>query len=190
MRRAQPKDAATKEKFFFRKNVFPGSAPSRPASPTQAAPPPEPPVDVDSEYEEMTVNEILNGKVRVWTSLCRPLRCFPFLFNVLTRTTKPFVTPVSNPIICREILSPACWASSTRTSTSSNSTSSRAARSKSISIWFETEQTVRSIFSTLAFSSSPACAQTTCGYLNPDSASAFIHLRAPQYPLPGSSLFR
>lgn len=68
MERAHALDAVLKEKFFFRKNPFPprpsranttfgddsrpGSAmPSRPASPGL----------VEDEYEEMTINEVING---------------------------------------------------------------------------------------------------------------------------------
>jgi glutamate--cysteine ligase catalytic subunit len=69
MERAHALDAVLKEKFYFRKNLFPprpsranttfgddsrpGSAmPSRPGSPF---------VPVEEEYAEMTVNEIING---------------------------------------------------------------------------------------------------------------------------------
>lgn len=70
MERAHEVDAVLKEKFFFRKNPFPsrpsrantvaagddsrpGSAyPSRPATPTGP---------VDDEYEEMTINDVING---------------------------------------------------------------------------------------------------------------------------------
>jgi len=90
MARAQKRDAAGLEKFFFRRNVFPPgqSSPcssavssSGSSSPCNASRPKEKklrncfPVlqlpeeglnlaPVEEEYEEMTMNEIMNGKVR------------------------------------------------------------------------------------------------------------------------------
>lgn len=91
MQRAQLRDASRSSKFYFRKNVFPPISSrtssvqsSGAASPVEGAngiprvkerrlrncyppiPPPEeglPNVAVDEEYEEMTMDEILNGKV-------------------------------------------------------------------------------------------------------------------------------
>ncbi|KAH7326207.1 glutamate-cysteine ligase [Stachybotrys elegans] len=69
MERAHKLDAVLKEKFFFRKNVFP-SRPSRSTTvvgddsrPGSAMPsrPGSPGIPVDEEYEEMTVDEIING---------------------------------------------------------------------------------------------------------------------------------
>ena len=58
MQRAHSRDAVSCEKFWFRKNVFPprreGTGTprgSRPATPPMVA-----------EYEEMTINEIINGQ--------------------------------------------------------------------------------------------------------------------------------
>ena len=87
MARAQPKDAVSTAKFYFRKEVFPQRSShkldiaSRPASPTSAAAGGAPTtsrptsgtstpislelVPVEDEYEEMSINEIINGKVRV-----------------------------------------------------------------------------------------------------------------------------
>lgn len=90
MQRAQLRDASRSSKFYFRKNVFPPISSrtssvqsSGAASPVEGAngiprvkerrlrncyppiPPPEeglPNVAVDEEYEEMTMDEILNGK--------------------------------------------------------------------------------------------------------------------------------
>jgi glutamate--cysteine ligase catalytic subunit len=69
MERAHALDAVLKQKFWFRKNVFP-SRPSRATTamgddsrPGSAIPsrPGSPIVPVDDEYEEMTVDEIING---------------------------------------------------------------------------------------------------------------------------------
>jgi glutamate--cysteine ligase catalytic subunit len=69
MERAHAVDAVLKQKFWFRKNVFP-SRPSRATTvvgddsrPGSAMPsrPGSPVVPVEDEYEEMTVDEIING---------------------------------------------------------------------------------------------------------------------------------
>ncbi|TEB38333.1 glutamate-cysteine ligase catalytic subunit [Coprinellus micaceus] len=86
MSRAQRRDAAKQGRFFFRKNVYPpgsSAASSGSCSPVDGAPvkkekklrncfvPPPMPEDafeslrghaVEEEYEEMTINEIINGK--------------------------------------------------------------------------------------------------------------------------------
>ena len=51
MERAQRRGAVTRETFWFRKDVF-----SKPGSKDDAMKP------VEEEYEEMTMNEIFNGK--------------------------------------------------------------------------------------------------------------------------------
>lgn len=70
MERAHAVDAVLKQKFWFRKNVFP-SRPSRATTvvgddsrPGSAMPsrPGSPVVPVEDEYEEMTVDEIINGQ--------------------------------------------------------------------------------------------------------------------------------
>lgn len=74
MERAHRRDAVLSEKFFFRKNPFPprpSRAPSRTRggddgleSATSSLPstrPPTPVGPVEDEYEEMTINEIING---------------------------------------------------------------------------------------------------------------------------------
>lgn len=54
MQTAHKRDAVLNEKFYFRKNVFTASqSSSRPGTP----------VEDDDEYELMTMNEIINGKV-------------------------------------------------------------------------------------------------------------------------------
>lgn len=56
MQTAHKRDAVLNEKFYFRKNVFTASqSSSRPGTP----------VEDDDEYELMTMNEIINGKVTV-----------------------------------------------------------------------------------------------------------------------------
>ncbi|KAL0068752.1 glutamate--cysteine ligase [Marasmius tenuissimus] len=77
MARAQERAAVKSRRFFFRKNVFTNSTPlsSRSSSPItkekklrNCYPTPPPPENgfhassVDDEYEEMTMNEIMNGK--------------------------------------------------------------------------------------------------------------------------------
>ena len=56
MRRAHTRDAVLREKFWFRRNVFGprsrGRASSRPGTPAAGEP----------EWEEMSVNEIINGQ--------------------------------------------------------------------------------------------------------------------------------
>ncbi|KAF5370723.1 hypothetical protein D9758_001829 [Tetrapyrgos nigripes] len=82
MARAQERDASRSRKFYFRKDVFTGSSPisSGSSSPIDGAPrpkdkklrncfpPPPAPLNghkkgpVEDEYEEMTMDEIMNGK--------------------------------------------------------------------------------------------------------------------------------
>ena len=74
MERAHGVDAVLKEKFFFRKNPFPTRPSrantafgdeSRPGSRPGSAMPSRPasPGPVEDEYEEMTINEIINGSM-------------------------------------------------------------------------------------------------------------------------------
>lgn len=87
MARAQQRDAARQGRFYFRKNVYPpgsSAASSGSCSPVDGAPPkkekklrncfdplvlPDDAFDavnghaVEEEYEEMTMDEIMNGKV-------------------------------------------------------------------------------------------------------------------------------
>jgi glutamate--cysteine ligase catalytic subunit len=97
---AQQRDAALSKKFYFRKNVFPpghnspcsSAGSSGTSSPCCASRPKEKKLrncfpalqlpeagmnyaPVKEEYEEMTMNEIINGKVRL-----RSLRVFPNIF--------------------------------------------------------------------------------------------------------------
>jgi glutamate--cysteine ligase catalytic subunit len=100
MERAQKRDAARRGKFYFRKSVFPegfqrpGGLPTPPPETTDGEEVPIPirvhkgdcgrcythpaflkPLEevgsIEAEYEEMTLNEIINGKVR---SCCDDLR--------------------------------------------------------------------------------------------------------------------
>lgn len=90
MQRAQKRDAARSGKFYFRKDVYPhdrsvtssvASSHSGCSSPTNGSThkqkklgncftPPGPPINgelrvpIEEEYEEMTMDEIMNGKVR------------------------------------------------------------------------------------------------------------------------------
>jgi glutamate--cysteine ligase catalytic subunit len=98
MQRAQIRDAAQSQKFFFRREVLPPGSVT-PSSRTSSAsdlsgtqqfngkklkkmmncfmpmPPPEqeiPRSPVEAEYEEMTMNEIMNGKVWIDSLHARP----------------------------------------------------------------------------------------------------------------------
>ena len=59
MARAHTRDAVLKEKFWFRKNVFPARG-SRPGTPRGSRP--GTPGLGGAEYEEMSINEIINGQ--------------------------------------------------------------------------------------------------------------------------------
>lgn len=89
MERAQVRDAAVSGKFFFRKNIQPyNSSPSSPVGGASSRssfekskkmmncfePLPRPAEEVnqgpvEDEYEEMTLNEIMNGKVTTVAAL-------------------------------------------------------------------------------------------------------------------------
>jgi glutamate--cysteine ligase catalytic subunit len=61
MTRAHQRDAVLKQKFWFRKNVFPPRREtSRPGTPSRGSRPATP--APSAEYEEMTINEIINGQ--------------------------------------------------------------------------------------------------------------------------------
>jgi glutamate--cysteine ligase catalytic subunit len=61
MSRAHSRDAVLNQKFWFRKNVFPPRRePSRPGTPSRGSRPGTP--APAAEYEEMTINEIINGQ--------------------------------------------------------------------------------------------------------------------------------
>lgn len=65
METAHIRNAVTEQKFWFRKNPFPATRQPRSgtSTPTQFSRPPSPASRVEDEYELMTVNEIMNGKV-------------------------------------------------------------------------------------------------------------------------------
>jgi glutamate--cysteine ligase catalytic subunit len=58
MQTAQKRDAVLNEKFYFRKNVFTSRTPNgQPGTPANE--------EDEDEYELMTMNEIVNGKVNI-----------------------------------------------------------------------------------------------------------------------------
>ncbi|KAK4965619.1 glutamate--cysteine ligase [Elasticomyces elasticus] len=68
METAHRRDAVNTEKFYFRKNPFPTRPPkingaSGASTPVQLSRPPTPTGPVDDEYELMTVDEVINGKL-------------------------------------------------------------------------------------------------------------------------------
>lgn len=61
MQRAHKRDAVLNQKFWFRKNVFPPRRePSRPGTPRGSRP--GTPASGTAEWEEMTIDEIINGQ--------------------------------------------------------------------------------------------------------------------------------
>ncbi|ORZ18401.1 glutamate-cysteine ligase-domain-containing protein, partial [Lobosporangium transversale] len=89
MKVAHHRNAVLQEKFHFRKQIFPQSRPSTPASGTPSGSPPhtdnsnsshhhhhqqQPSAGVDNEYELMTIDEIINGN---------PAKGFPGLLGLV-----------------------------------------------------------------------------------------------------------
>lgn len=63
MQRAHVRDAVLTQRFWFRKNVFPGRRESRPGTPTRGSRPGTPGrAATGAEWEEMSVEEIINGQ--------------------------------------------------------------------------------------------------------------------------------
>jgi glutamate--cysteine ligase catalytic subunit len=69
MKRAHKRDAVLREKFWFRRNVFPAGRKSRPGTPRGSRP--ATPGVGGPEWEEMSVDEIINGQEGGFPGLVR-----------------------------------------------------------------------------------------------------------------------
>ena len=73
METAHKRDALSTEKFWFRKNPFGSHAHSTGTStPAEGSRPPTPVGPVEDEYEQMTINEVINGQQAVDGKECFP----------------------------------------------------------------------------------------------------------------------